>query len=103
MSTTKLVTVFGATGLQGGSVVQSLISNKNRAFSVRGITRNPGSDKSKALSALGVEMVKADGGSLDEIKRAFRGSWAVFLNTDSDSPVSRPPQLQSIETKTKKF
>ncbi|KAJ4155639.1 hypothetical protein LMH87_000875 [Akanthomyces muscarius] len=85
MSTTKLVTVFGATGLQGGSVIRSLISNKDREFSVRGITRNPDSEKSKALAALGVEMVKAEGSNLEEIKQAFRGSWAVFLNTDTES------------------
>ncbi|OAR01088.1 hypothetical protein LLEC1_05615 [Akanthomyces lecanii] len=91
MSTTKLVTVFGATGLQGSSVVQSLISNKDREFSVRGITRNPDSEKSKALAALGVEMVKAEGSNLDEVKQAFRGSWAVFLNTDTESPDLNTP------------
>lgn len=88
MSTPKLVTVFGATGLQGGSVVRSLLANKDGKFSVRGITRNLDSEKSKALSSLGVEMVKADGGNLDEVKRAFQGSWAVFLNTDTENPVS---------------
>lgn len=90
MSTTKLVTVYGATGLQGGSVVRSLLANKHHEFSVRGITRNPGSDKSKALSRLGVEMVKADGKNLHQIREAFQGSWAVFLNTDTEDPVSSP-------------
>ncbi|KAJ3492895.1 hypothetical protein NLG97_g5074 [Lecanicillium saksenae] len=91
MTDTKLVTVFGATGLQGGSVVQSLLANKSGQFSVRGITRNLDSDKSKALTALGVEMVKADGSNIDQIKNAFRGSWAVFLNTDTESPELNKP------------
>lgn len=94
MPTTKLVTVFGATGLQGGSVVLSLISNKEHQFAVRGITRNPESENAKALSALGVEMVKVDGSKLDEIKEAFRGSWSVFINTDSESPVSIQLQVR---------
>lgn len=98
MSTTKLVTVFGATGLQGGSVVRSLISNKDREFSVRGITRNPDSEKSKALAALGVEMVKAEGSNLEEIKQAFRGSWAVFLNTDTESAVSQATTTLTVQT-----
>ncbi|KAJ6785460.1 hypothetical protein PWT90_01170 [Aphanocladium album] len=92
MSNAKIVTVFGATGLQGGSVVKSLLGNKNGEFSVRGITRNVESEKSKALEALGVEMVKADGGNLEEIKDAFRGSWAVFLNTDTESPELNKPE-----------
>lgn len=97
MSAAKLVTVFGATGLQGGSVVKSLIANKNREFAVRGITRNPESEKSKALIALGVEMVKADGGNLDEIREAFHGSWAVFLNTDTESPVNQHLQILHLK------
>ncbi|KAF5580813.1 hypothetical protein FPANT_9210 [Fusarium pseudoanthophilum] len=61
MSSPRLITVFGATGSQGGSVVQSLLQNKSQAFRIRGITRNPESEKAKALAEHGVEVVKADG------------------------------------------
>ena len=47
----KLITVFGATGTQGGSVVRALL--KDSGFKVRGVTRNVGSDKAKALTAEG--------------------------------------------------
>lgn len=98
MSPPKLVTVYGATGAQGGSVVRSLLKNKSGAFRVRGITRNPDSDSAKALAAQGVEVVKADGTKADEIERAFAGSWAVFANTNSDDPVRVPPVLPRAQS-----
>lgn len=88
MAGKKIVAVFGATGYQGGSVVQSLLADKSGAFAVRGITRNPASDKAKALADQGVEVVKADGFKLDEMTAAFAGAWAAFVNTNSEDPVS---------------
>lgn len=73
-------------GNQGGAVARSLLKNKN--FSVRGITRNPGSDAAKDLASLGAEMVKADGFNKDEVKAAFAGSWGAFVNTQSEDPVN---------------
>jgi uncharacterized protein YbjT (DUF2867 family) len=61
---------------------------KNKQFSVRGITRNPNSDAAKKLASEGVEVVKADGFNKDEMKAAFDGSWAAFINTNSEDPVS---------------
>ncbi|KAH7255451.1 uncharacterized protein BKA55DRAFT_688467 [Fusarium redolens] len=86
MSSPKLITVFGATGSQGGSVVQSLLQNKSQSFKIRGITRNPDSEKARSLSEHGVEIVKADGVVKEEVIEAFRGSWGVFANTNSDDP-----------------
>ncbi|KAH7011457.1 hypothetical protein EDB80DRAFT_891270 [Ilyonectria destructans] len=92
MSSTKLITVYGATGSQGGSVVTSLLQNKSNAFSLRGITRNPNSDKAKALTSQGVEVVKADGFVKEQLIEAFRGSWGVFVNTNSDDPAVNQPE-----------
>lgn len=84
----KIITVFGATGYQGTSVIDSLLQNQKSDFLIRGITRNPESDKSKALALRGVEIVKADGLVREQLEEAFRGSWGVFANTNSDDPVS---------------
>lgn len=92
----QLITVYGATGAQGGSVVQSLLQNKSQAFKIRGITRNPDSDKAKALKEQGVEVVKADGLVKQEVVEAFKDSWGVFVNTNSDDPVSCQDQQQEI-------
>lgn len=88
MSSQKLITVYGATGNQGGSVIASLLQNKTSGFSLRGITRSVESDKAKALAEQGVEVVKADGFVKEQVIEAFRGSWGVFINTNSDDPVS---------------
>ncbi|KAJ5980898.1 hypothetical protein N7481_008196 [Penicillium waksmanii] len=81
----KLITVFGATGNQGGSVARSLV--KNKAFHVRGVTRNLQSESSSALSVLGVEMVQADGFNPDQMKAAFQDTWGIFLNINSDDKI----------------
>lgn len=84
-SITQKVTVLGATGNQGGSVVRSLL--KNPDFQVRALTRSPGSERSKALSDLGAEIVQADGFDADQTYAAFQGSWGAFVNINSDDKV----------------
>lgn len=98
MSSPQLITVFGALGAQGGSVVQSLLQNKAKTFKIRGITRNPGSEKAKALTSQGVEVVKADGLVKNEVVEAFKDSWGVFINTNSDDPVSHHSQLTVFQS-----
>lgn len=87
MSATKLITVYGATGSQGGSVINSLLQNKSHGFTLRAISRNPESDKAKALAARGVEVVKGDGFIKGQMVEAFKGSWGAFVNTNSADPV----------------
>ncbi|EAL70981.1 NmrA-like protein [Dictyostelium discoideum AX4] len=77
---TKLVTVFGATGQQGSSVVRELLKNGN--FKVRALTRDPSSEASKSLKELGAEVVKSnDTDSKEAIQEVLKGSDAVFALT----------------------
>ncbi|MER7773357.1 NmrA/HSCARG family protein [Kitasatospora sp. NPDC096140] len=57
--TTGTIAVFGATGQQGGAVVDALLDHNAR---VRALVRNPQSDRARALAARGVELaaVRAD-------------------------------------------
>jgi putative NADH-flavin reductase len=87
VQTRKLVTVYGATGNQGRSVVKSLLRAPD-SFEVRAITRNPNSVAAQELSTLGASLVQADGSQSNQMTEAFHGSWAVFLNINSDDPVS---------------
>lgn len=89
-STTKLVTVVGATGAQGGSVVKSLLQNKG-LFSIRAVTRNPDSESAQTLRNSGVEIVKGDGLNKEDMLAAFKGAWAVYVNTRSNDPAFRTP------------
>ena len=59
MSGKKLLVVFGATGVQGGSVIKSVLGDPKAAqeFKIRGITRDPSKPNAQALVAKGVECV----------------------------------------------
>ena len=84
MAQKKIVVVFGATGNQGGSVINSILGDPKTAedFKIRGITRDPSKPNAKALEARGVETVAADINSKDQIKAALQGAYGVFAVTN---------------------
>ena len=51
----KIIAVVGATGAQGGGLVRAILADKSGAFAARAITRDPVSDKARALRAAGAE------------------------------------------------
>ena len=75
MAQDDLVVVTGATGRQGGAVVRHLLSD---GWRVRGVTRSPGSDRARDLARRGVEVVTADMGELDAMRRACAGAYGVY-------------------------
>ncbi|KAF7333512.1 NmrA domain-containing protein [Mycena venus] len=79
MISPRIVSVFGATGFQGGSIVDALL--KDGTFVPRGISRDPESEASKQLRACGVEVVKGDPLDKAGLVSALRGSEAVFAVT----------------------
>lgn len=54
----KLITVFGATGNQGGSVIKHILADSQLSseFKIRGITRDVSKPAAKALADKGVEL-----------------------------------------------
>lgn len=70
-----LILITGATGQQGGAVARELLS---RGHKVRAMTRNPGSDKAKALADLGAEVVQGDLDDAASLERAVTGAWGAF-------------------------
>ena len=71
----KLITVFGATGQQGGGVVRALQAGGQ--FEVRALTRSP--DKHRELAE---EVVEGDLNRPETLKTAFEGVHGVFLVTN---------------------
>ncbi|MES1217039.1 MAG: NmrA/HSCARG family protein [Bacteroidota bacterium] len=81
MAAKKIITVFGATGAQGGGLVRAIATDPNSEFSVRAVTRDPNSDKSKALAAIGAEVVYGDLGNAESVHNALEGAYGAFFVT----------------------
>ena len=78
----KLIAVVGATGGQGGGLARAILSDTSGAFALRAITRNPESDKAKALAAKGAEVVQADLDDLASLTQAFTGAYGAYCLTN---------------------
>jgi uncharacterized protein YbjT (DUF2867 family) len=78
------ITVIGATGQQGGAVVDALLKH---SVPIRAATRNPHGDKARMLAQRGVEVVYADlEDDVDSVRAAFDGAAAAFAMTTHDGP-----------------
>lgn len=81
MAQKKIITVFGATGAQGGGLAHAILNDKNSEFSVRAVTRDPDSDKAKALAKLGAEIVKGDIDDMESLKSSLKGAYGAYFVT----------------------
>ena len=81
MSAKKIITIFGATGAQGGGLVRSIASDANGEFTVRAVTRDINADKAKALAALGAEVVYGDLNDAASVHKALEGAYGAFFVT----------------------
>jgi uncharacterized protein YbjT (DUF2867 family) len=82
MSLKPLITVFGATGAQGGGLVRALLGAADRPFRVRAVTRRPGSAAAQALAERGAEICAADLDDLASVQRAMHGAHGAFCVTN---------------------
>jgi uncharacterized protein YbjT (DUF2867 family) len=98
----KLITVFGATGNQGGSVIRHILADPQLSteFRIRGVTRDTTKPAAQELAEKGVEVVsvcplvvpdaasaqltliQADLNSPASLETVLRGSHTVFLVTN---------------------
>jgi uncharacterized protein YbjT (DUF2867 family) len=81
MSTKKIITVFGATGAQGGGLARAILEDRDGPFAVRAVTRDPGSTGARALAAAGAELVAADLGDAAAVARAMDGAYGAYCVT----------------------
>ncbi|HXE95702.1 MAG TPA: NmrA/HSCARG family protein [Dongiaceae bacterium] len=70
-----IILVTGATGNQGGAIAQQLLS---KGYRVRAMTRNPDSEKSRALAKLGAEVVRGEFDEPQSLERALEGVWGAY-------------------------
>jgi uncharacterized protein YbjT (DUF2867 family) len=81
MPSKNIITIFGATGAQGGGLAHAILQDKNSSFAVRAVTRDINSDKAKALAQLGAELVAADIDDKQSVENALRGAYGAFFVT----------------------
>ena len=72
---TRTILVSGATGTQGGAVARELNA---RGYRVRGLTRDPNSERAREMTALGIEMVQGDFDDPESLDRALAGAYGAF-------------------------
>ncbi len=79
----QILTVFGATGRQGSSVIDYVLNDTelSRMFRLRAISRDPNSEKAQKLRAKHVEVVRGDVFDLASLDAALRDTHTVFLVT----------------------
>ncbi len=78
----QIIAVVGATGAQGGGLVRAILADRSGRFAARAITRNPASEKARALAAAGAEVVRGDADAPETLAPAFAGAHGAFLVTN---------------------
>lgn len=77
----KIITVFGATGAQGGGLARAILADATSEFAVRVVTRDANSEKSKKFAQLGAEVVEANIDDIKSIKKALDGAYGAYFVT----------------------
>jgi uncharacterized protein YbjT (DUF2867 family) len=77
----KIIAVIGATGAQGGGLVNAILARGGSEWGVRAVTRDPNSEKARALANRGVEVVGGDADDPGSLDRAFAGAYGAFCVT----------------------
>jgi len=81
----KTLVVFGATGNQGGSVINFVLGNPDlsKLYTLRAVTRDPSSKSSRDLASKGIEVVKGDVNDAKSIENAVKGTQFAFITVNS--------------------
>ena len=99
-----IIAVAGATGAQGGGLVRAILNDPDSRFAVRALTRDPSSDKAKALAAAGAEVVAGDVDDVESLKQAFDGAYGAYCVTffwEHFSPDKEQAQARNMATAAK--
>jgi uncharacterized protein YbjT (DUF2867 family) len=86
------ILVTGATGLQGGAVVDALLAD---GASVRALVRDPASESSRKLANRGVELVKGDFDDVASLQSAMKGMRGLFSMQNPPLPHDLDVELRT--------
>lgn len=85
------ILVAGATGTQGGSVIDHLLSGDHGEFEVYGLTRDGESERAMALADRGVHVVTGEMTDVDRMREVCAGMDGVFCVT---TPFEMGPEFE---------
>lgn len=82
----KLLVIFGATGQQGGSVLNFVLNDPelSKQYTIRAISRDVNSKASRDIVSKGIEVVSADPNDESTLRPALNGAYATFAMTFPD-------------------
>ena len=89
-----VITIFGATGAQGGGLARALLADDARHFAVRAVTRKPDGAAAQALAARGATVVLADLDDVGSVQRALEGTYGAFFVTNFWEHLSAQKELE---------
>jgi uncharacterized protein YbjT (DUF2867 family) len=100
--TPKIITVIGATGNQGGGVVQALLKITTPSFNVRAITRDVTSNSAEQLKAKfpnnhRLKLVEANIYDRESLLKAFNNSYGVFAAVNDRLPGQKIETEQDMD------
>jgi uncharacterized protein YbjT (DUF2867 family) len=101
MAVKKIIAVMGATGAQGGGLARAILGDHASEFSLRVLTRNPNSDRARALAQRGAAVTVADADIPETLKPAFEGAFGAFCLTnfwEHFSPERELAQAEAMST-----
>jgi uncharacterized protein YbjT (DUF2867 family) len=99
MAEKKIIAVVGATGAQGGGLVDAILEDKSGQYAVRALTRSVDSEKARVLAARGAEVVAANVDDAGSLRKAFEGVYGAFCVTffwDHFSPEKEIAQARAM-------
>jgi uncharacterized protein YbjT (DUF2867 family) len=99
--TQKVIAVIGGTGSQGSGLVRAILDDPAGEFRARVVTRDPTSEKARALADAGAEVVQADLDDVASLRAAFEGSHGAFCVTnfwEHFSPDKEMAQAKNLAT-----
>ena len=94
----RIITVYGATGAQGGGLARAILTDPQQRFRVRAVTRKPDSPAARALSEIGADIVVADLDDAASVRRAMDGAHGAFCVTNFWEHFSPDKELAQADT-----
>jgi uncharacterized protein YbjT (DUF2867 family) len=94
----RIITVFGATGAQGGGLARAILTDPQQRFRVRAVTRKPDSPAARALTEIGADIIVADLDDAVSVQLAMDGAHGAFCVTNFWEHFSPEKELAQANT-----